>query len=124
VETLRAAGRKPVLVPKHNVDDGINAAKMTLRIAKFDAVACAAGIEALRQYRQDWNEKLRVFRDVAEHDWASHGADAFRYLAMAWKLIRKEIPPEPKPLFARTEDLTIADYVAYGNRTRERRERA
>jgi hypothetical protein len=124
VETLQAAKRKPVLVPKHNVDDGVNAAKMTLRIAKFNATKCEPGIEALRQYRQEWNERLRVFRDVAEHDWASHGADAFRYLAMAWKMIRKEIVPEPKPLFIPTQELTIGDYMKYGNAGRERRERA
>jgi hypothetical protein len=124
VETLKAAGRKPVLVPKHSVDDGVNAAKMTLRIARFNAAKCESGIEALRQYRQEWNERLRVFRDVAEHDWASHGADAFRYLSLAWKMIRKEVMPPPRPLFIPTRELTIGDYIAYGNRERERRERA
>jgi phage terminase large subunit len=123
VETLEQAGRKPVLVPKHKPDDGINAAKMTLRIAKFNATKCAVGLEALRQYRQEWNERARVFRDNPEHDWASHGADGFRYLAMAWKMIRKELPPEKPPLFIPTRELTIADYVTYGNRAREKRER-
>jgi phage terminase large subunit len=123
VETLRMAGRKPVLIPRHKLDDGINAGKLTLRTAKFNAEKCAIGIEALRQYRQEWNEKVRVFRDSPEHDWASHGADAFRYLSMAWKMIRKELPPEPVPLFIPTKELTIADYVAYGNRAREKAER-
>jgi phage terminase large subunit len=114
VESLRMAGRKPVLVPKHSVDDGINAAKLTLRIAKFNATKCATGLEALRQYRQEWNEKARVFRPNPEHDWASHGADAFRYLAMAWKVIRKEEPPRPKRLYIPTNELTINDYIKYG----------
>jgi len=81
------------------------------------------GIEALRQYRQEWNEKARVFRDNPEHDWASHGADAFRYLAMAWKVIRKELPPEKPRLFIPTQELTIADYVKFGNRANDKRER-
>jgi phage terminase large subunit len=123
VETLKMAGRVPLLVPRHKPDDGINAAKMTLRVAKFNAGKCDVGIEALRQYRQEWNEKARVFKDNPEHDWASHGADAFRYLAMAWKMIRKEIAPAPEPLFIPTEELTIADYVAYGNQRNEKRER-
>jgi len=123
VETLRVAGRKPLVVTKHKLDDGINAAKMTLRISKFNATRCAVGIEALRQYRQEWNEKARVFRDNPEHDWASHGADGFRYLAMAWKMIRKEVPPEPAPLFIPTRELTIADYVKFGNERSEKRER-
>jgi phage terminase large subunit len=123
VETLRMARRKPVLVPKHTVDDGVNAAKMTLRISKFNATKCAVGLEALRQYRQEWNEKTRIFRDVAEHDWSSHGADSYRYLSMAWKMIRKEVAPAPKPLFIPTDKLTIGDYISFGNHTSERRER-
>jgi phage terminase large subunit len=123
VETLRIAKRKPILIPRHRLDDGINAAKMTLRVSKFNATKCAAGLEALRQYRQEWNERARVFRDNPEHDWASHGADGFRYLSMAWKMIRKEIAPEPRLLFKPTQELTIADYVAYGNRVNEKRER-
>jgi phage terminase large subunit len=119
VQTLEQAGRKPCLIPKHKADDGINAAKMTLRISKFNATKCAPGLEALRQYRQEWNERTRVFRDNPEHDWASHGADAFRYLAMAWKMIRNELPPEKPRLFIPTRELTIADYVKYGNRSRD-----
>jgi phage terminase large subunit len=119
IETMRIAGRKPVLVPDHKRDDGINAAKLTLRISKFNATKCAPGLEALRQYRQEWNERARVFRDNPEHDWASHGADAWRYLSMAWKMIRNELPPPKKPLFIPTQELTIADYVAYSNKGRE-----
>jgi phage terminase large subunit len=127
IETLRLAGRKGLLVPKHKPEDGINAAKMTLRIAKFNRTKCdtypRGGLESLRQYKQEWNERLGVFRDDATDDWAVHGADAFRYLAMAWKMIRKELPPEKPRLFIPVEDLTIADYVKYGNRTNERRDR-
>jgi hypothetical protein len=28
---------------------------------------------------------LRTFKKTPLHDWASHGADAFRYLAMSWR---------------------------------------
>ena len=31
------------------------------------------------------DEQLRTFRKTPKHDWASHGADAFRYLAMSWR---------------------------------------
>ena len=117
------AGRKPIKIFKHSPNDRINAAKLTLRISKFNACKCALGIEALRQYRQEWNEKLRVFRDNAEPDWSAHGADAFGYLSMAWKMLRKEIPPQPKPLFIPTQELTIADYISYGDAGREKRER-
>jgi hypothetical protein len=40
---------------------------------------------------------LRVFKKTPLHDWASHGADAFRYLAMAWRepMPLEDLPPNP-----------------------------
>ena len=98
VETLRSLGRKPRLVPGHEVMDGINAARLTIPRCWFDADACRDGLEALRQYRADFDDKTRVFRDKPKHDWTSHTADAFRYLAMAWREGRKPAP-EPQPRF-------------------------
>ena len=39
------------------------------------------GVEALKLYRADFDEKHQVLNSSPVHDWASHGADAFRYLA-------------------------------------------
>lgn len=91
IETLIALKRKPRLVPDHKVDDGINAARLMFPKVWFDKVKCADGIEALRQYRADYDEKLKTFKNEPKHDWASHSADAFRYLIMAYR----EIRPEP-----------------------------
>jgi hypothetical protein len=49
------------------------------------------GLEALRHYRWDWNTRLNEFKPSPVHDWASHGADAFRGLA-----VRHQIPREKK----------------------------
>ncbi len=86
-------GRMPHVLRQGNVMDGINAARLTIPRCRFDAVRCADGLEALRQYRADFDERLNTFKDTPRHDWSSHSADAFRYLAMAWR----EIVPEPKP---------------------------
>lgn len=64
------------------VEEGIHAARMLLPRCWFDAERCKAGIEALMHYRRDWNERLREFKATPVHDWASHGADAFRGLAV------------------------------------------
>jgi phage terminase large subunit len=96
IETLQELGRKPDVVPSHKVMDGINAARLTLRKCWFDKMRCADGIEALRQYRAEFDEKTRAFKDNPRHDWASHTADAFRYLAMAWREMAGEpLPPAP-----------------------------
>lgn len=85
IETLQQLGREPKLVPQHKIMDGINAARLSMPMVWFDRVKCADGVEALRQYRADFDEKTRAFKDAPRHDWTSHSADAFRYLAMAWR---------------------------------------
>lgn len=85
IETMIRAGLKPRLVPDHKVDDGINAARQTLRRCWFNDRACEQGIEALKSYRREWDSTNRTFKPTPLHDWASHPADAFRYLSMAWR---------------------------------------
>jgi len=97
VETLTSLGRKPQLVPAHTVDDGINALRVSFGRIWFDATRCAEGLEALRQYRADYDERLKAFKPTPRHDWSSHGADAARYMAMAWRELRAEKPKAPKP---------------------------
>ena len=95
VETMQAAGQKLKLVADHKVRDGINAVKETLPRCWFDAENTEYGLDALRQYRSGYNEKNMVFSDEPLHDWTSHAADAFRYVAMSWREIA--IPTE-KPI--------------------------
>jgi hypothetical protein len=97
VETLTQLGRKPHVVPAHTIDDGINALRVSFGRIWFDAVRCAEGLEALRQYRADYDERLKTFKTTPRHDWSSHGADAARYMAMAWRELRAEKPKEVKP---------------------------
>ena len=123
IETMLSHKRKPVLVANHHVDDGINAVKLMLPRAKFNADTCEPGIEALRQYVQEWDDKARVFKKTPKHNWASHAADAVRYLAMAWREMKTVEPPTPKPLFIPTEELTIGEWMKYSRRE-GKRERA
>lgn len=94
VETLQSLGRKPRLIPAHNLMDGINAVRETLPRCWFDAEKTDFGLDALRQYRSEFNENAAVFNDRPLHDWTSHAADAFRYLAMAWREMTPAAPPK------------------------------
>jgi len=83
IETLDALGISDVTIaPKLAVDDGIQAARSMIARCWFDEEDCARGIEALRQYRREFDERLKTWRGRPLHDWTSHGADAFRYLAV------------------------------------------
>lgn len=85
-ESLEALGIRPITIAaRQNVEEGINAVRQMLPKCLFDENKCALGIKGLKQYRREWDDKLKTFRLKPLHDWTSHGADAFRYLAMCLK---------------------------------------
>lgn len=81
-QALHALGVQPRILPAEPVEDGINTVRNLLPRCWFDENRCARGIEALRQYRRDYDDRLKTFKGRPLHDWTSHAADAFRYLAM------------------------------------------
>jgi hypothetical protein len=82
------------IVPSLSLQDGIQATRLALMRSWFDAEKCQDGIECLRQYQREYDEDKKVFRDKPKHDWTSHGADAFRMLAIAWKEEDKTTPKD------------------------------
>lgn len=85
LETLVGMGRKPSIFPEVSLMDGINAARVSFPHIWFDAIKCRQGLEALRQYRFEFDLKTKTFRDRPKHDFTSHTADAFRGLCLAWR---------------------------------------
>jgi len=75
--------RNITVLPVGIIEHGINAVRLLLPRCVFDESKCERGIEALRMYRTEYIEKDDIFKSTPKHDWASHGADAFRYLAVA-----------------------------------------
>jgi hypothetical protein len=67
------------VAPKLEVDHGIECVRNTLPNCWFDREKCKLGLDALRQYRKQWDDKNQVFKNKPLHDWCSHAADAFRY---------------------------------------------
>ena len=120
VETLMKLGRKPQLVPMHKVMDGINAGRLLFPRVYFDAIKCVEGLEALRQYRADFDERLNTFKDEPKHDWASHAADAFRYLAMAWRE-QAGVEPVPKVQSKQINELTYDEFAEYSDERQSQR---
>jgi len=83
LEVLESLGLKNITVaPMHRVEDGINAVRTIIPRCWFDARKCARGIDALKLYRAEFDDKLQALKPRPVHDWTSHAADAFRYLAM------------------------------------------
>lgn len=84
LETLKKLmkGVRVRVARRHKVEDTINAARLLLAKCWFDKDNCARGVNALKNYRREWDAKTKTFNNKPKHDWASHGADAFRLLAM------------------------------------------
>lgn len=90
LETAQALGIRFRVVPQLSLEDGIHAARVLLPRCWFDAERCFAGLDALKGYRWERNERLAEYKATPVHDKYSHGADAFRYLALALKEPKSE----------------------------------
>lgn len=90
-ETLASLGLNNIkVVPNQRINEGINAVRSILSRCWWDKTKCAHGVSALREYRSAWDEKLKTLKPAPLHDWASHPADAFRYLAMGLNMIESQ----------------------------------
>lgn len=82
-EAAQSLGLHFRIVPQTSIEDGIHAARMLLPRCWFDQQKTAHGLETLTHYKRDYNTRINEFIARPVHDWASHGADAFRYLALS-----------------------------------------
>lgn len=104
LETMQECGLNPRVVPNLSKLDGINAVRRTLPRCVFHDRCEEVGIPALEQYQREWDDERKTFKANEVHNWASHAADAFRYLSLSWAEARDPVEPEkPKP-FATIDD--------------------
>jgi phage terminase large subunit len=82
LEMLQGAGLNVDVLPRLSVDDGIQSVRRLLPKCWFNMPKVRQGVDCLRNYRREYDEKRNVFFEKPLHDWASHGSDAFRYLAI------------------------------------------
>ncbi len=80
-EVLIEAGLNITVCPRLSIADGIQNLRRLLPRFWFHT-RTKQGINALRNYRREYDEKRSVFYDKPMHDWTSHFADAARYLAI------------------------------------------
>lgn len=122
---------KVSIVPNIGLDDGIGAARWLLEQKTRIHERCDrpgrldySGVDALREYRFKWDENNQCFSRDPLHNWASHTADALRYLAVVVKHVLKMKAPPPKPpelKILQANEITMDD--AWEMHDRERRSR-
>ena len=82
LEMLEEAGLEIKIAPRMALDDGIQAVRRILPRCWFNVPKVQIGLNCLRNYRRDYDEKRKIFYERPLHDWSSHGSDSFRYLAI------------------------------------------
>lgn len=90
LEVAKGLGIDFTVAPMLRVEDGIEAVRNILARCWFDSTNCEKGLSALRSYHKSFDEKNQTFKLRPHHDWASHGADAFRTFAVSY---RKKVKP-------------------------------
>jgi len=90
-ETMESLGFVVEILPMLPIADGIDAVKRTFPKIRMDSKRCGEGLAALKNYRENWDEKLKR-SNGAFKDWTNHAADSFRYMVQAY-----EAPSELKP---------------------------
>ena len=105
IETAAALGIPFKLVPEISVGDGIDAARSFFARCWFDRAKTERGRTCLMSYRKVWDEKRKTFHNEPHKDWSTHGADAFRYLAVGHKTTPiKQQRPAPSVFTTRSGD--------------------
>ena len=82
-ETARKLGLTFRQAPNIPLMDGISATRSMLARTWIDETKCKDGLNALRLYRSEWDEKKRLFSTRPLHDHTSHAADALRMFAVS-----------------------------------------
>ena len=107
-ESAENLGLRVEIQTKQTIQDGIDAARTRLEITRIDAQKCFRLIECLRNYQKEWDPKIMCFKKTPKHDWASHGADAFRYNSLDdkdSKAIQKNRTAAPKYAVSEYDEL-------------------
>ena len=102
-DIVRAAGYKTQILPRVPILDSINAARTIFPSCYFDRDNAAEGINCLRHYRYEVDPTTGQFSRSPLHDHYSHGADAFRYIALMIK--------EPAPKKAKAQVAMVAGWM-------------
>lgn len=97
IERLREHKMNPKRIGRVSLADGLQAGRMAINVARFDAKACEVGIDGLKNYRREWDDDLKTFRDNPVKDWSEHIGSAWRYLGLAFREVPADVPVVEKP---------------------------
>jgi len=95
---FKDAGYKVTVIPNQGTGAAmkrIEEARRIFPMCWFNEETCRPGLEALGWYHEKWDENRNIGLGP-EHDWASHGADGFGLMAVAYEAPRAGPRRPPK----------------------------
>jgi len=92
-QTLQSLGITNIkVVPRiPSIQHGIQQVRNILSRCWFDRENCKTGINAMKAYKKEYDEKNQVYKSRPLHDWSSHAADGFRTFACGYKDIIQQV---------------------------------
>lgn len=82
LETARKLGINFDIIPKVTISEGIDVARRFFSRLWIDENNCERFIDCVTNYKKEYDEKNKCFKDKPKHDWSSHGADVLRYTGL------------------------------------------
>lgn len=73
LETARSLGINFQVAPNISIEDGIDAVRNIFSKCWFDEKRCERGLNALKSYHKEYDEKNKCYRSTAKHDWCLTG---------------------------------------------------
>jgi len=99
LEQAASLGIRFEVCPNIGIGDGIASVRSILPKCYFDSEKCEKGLESLWSYQKQEDPKTGAFKDKPLHDWASHDADSFRYLAVGYNHDKHKRTRKKKSVF-------------------------
>jgi hypothetical protein len=93
-EKARQLGLDFEILEQTGLWDGIE--NVWTHFSKFwiDDIKCRSLINALENYRREWDEKKQVYSNKPRHDWSSNYCDAVRYMCQGLYRTKKGMTSE------------------------------
>lgn len=110
-EKARQLGLDFTLIEQVPIIDGIENVWMHFPKFWIDQDKCRSLINALENYRKEWDEQKSIYRNKPLHNWASNYADALRYMCMSLHKTKRGLTSEEfdreraKALYGPQQDL-------------------
>lgn len=108
IDTAKKYGIKFEIVPSISMDDGIDKGRLFWSKLWINEVACLDWLDAIAQYRQEWDDKKGMFIGKPKHDWTSHKGDVHRYAA----LVESQMTNENQTSFEKIMQQNEQEYIS------------